>query len=108
MYIQTSHKQNLPPLLVFFFFGYGKFFVSYIKNFCLYDCVDALITACLQNDVLVFVFLFSHYVHYQYSAIMINVGFSKPLTPLTPQPLSHALPSPLNFDYMPPFSFFLS
>ena len=64
----------------------------------------ALITAFLQNDVLVFAFLFAHNVPYQHSAIMINVVFPKPLTP---QPLSHALPSPLNFEFMSPFSFFL-
>ena len=84
----------------------ASFYVSYIKkSFCIYDCVDALITACLQNDVLVFAFLFSHNVHYQYSAIMIIVGI---LNLLTPQPLSHTLPSTFNFNYMSPFSFFLS
>ena len=38
-------------------------------------------TAFLQNDVLVFAFLFAHDVPYQHSAIMINVVFPKPLTP---------------------------
>ena len=47
-------------------------------------------TTFLQNDVLVFAFLFAHNVPYQHSAIMINVVFPKPLTP---QPLSHALSS---------------
>ena len=47
-------------------------------------------TTFLQNDVLVFAFLFAHNVPYQHSDIMINVVFPKPLTP---QPLSHALPS---------------
>ena len=35
---------------------------------------------------------------------MINVRFPKPFTL---QPLCHMLPSPLNFDYMSPFAFFL-
>ena len=48
--------------LFFFFFFLGKaiFYLSYLKKFCLCDCVDALTTACLQNDVLVFAFLFAH------------------------------------------------
>ena len=43
--------------------------------------------------------MFAHNVPYQHSAIMINVVFPKPFTP---QPLSHALPSPLNFEFMSP------